>query len=191
MDPITIALGLAQFAPMIAGWLGGDKAKDVASKVVNVAETVTGQKGDAALAAIQADPNLALQFQTEVLKQHTELAQLALQQEKQTLDAANAQTQQVNETMRVEDQTRVFSWRDFWGYVSGVGFGVVVLLVCYLAGNAVYLNKYDLLDKIPSVVGAFSVLFGIAATVLGVQSSIQTHHEGMAARAAAGTDKGV
>ena len=77
MDPISIALGLAQFAPMIAGWLGGSKAQDVATKVVSVAESVTGQKGNDALAAIQADPNLAVQFQTKVFEQQITLAQIA------------------------------------------------------------------------------------------------------------------
>ncbi|PRF91710.1 hypothetical protein C6Q23_10080 [Burkholderia multivorans] len=78
MPLIPIAMALAQFAPMIAGWLGGSKAEDVATKVVNVAQSITGQSApDAALAAIQADPNLALQFQKAVLDQQVQLAQAA------------------------------------------------------------------------------------------------------------------
>jgi hypothetical protein len=80
MPLIPIAMALAQFAPMIAGWLGGSKAEDVASKVVGVAQAVTGQSApDAALAAIQADPNLALQFQKAVLEQQVQLAQINTQ----------------------------------------------------------------------------------------------------------------
>ncbi|HDR8947244.1 TPA: hypothetical protein QDA71_004273 [Burkholderia vietnamiensis] len=83
MPLIPIAMALAQFAPMIAGWLGGSKAEDVATKVVGVAQAVTGQSApDAALAALQADPNLAMQFQKAVLEQQAQLAQI------------NAQTQQ-------------------------------------------------------------------------------------------------
>ncbi|WP_249278698.1 hypothetical protein [Burkholderia multivorans] len=78
MPLLPIALALTQFAPMIAGWLGGPKAEDVATKVVNVAQAITGQSApDAALAAIQADPNLALQFQKAVLDQQVQLAQMA------------------------------------------------------------------------------------------------------------------
>ncbi|WP_254213158.1 hypothetical protein [Burkholderia multivorans] len=78
MPLIPIAMALAQFAPMIAGWLGGSKAEDVATKVVNVAQSITGQSApDAALAAIQADPNLAMQFQKAVLDQQVQLAQAA------------------------------------------------------------------------------------------------------------------
>lgn len=80
MPLIPIAMALAQFAPMIAGWLGGSKAEDVASKVVGIAQTVTGQSApDAALAALQADPNLSLQFQKAVLDQQAQLAQTAAQ----------------------------------------------------------------------------------------------------------------
>jgi biopolymer transport protein ExbB/TolQ len=58
-----------------------------------------------------------------------------------------------------------------------------------MVGDAVYEHHYELLDKISPVVGAFSTLFGIAAVVLGVQSSIQTHHDGVAKRIAAGGDQ--
>ena len=73
MPLISIAMALAQFAPMIAGWLGGSKAEDVATKVVGAAQAVTGQRApDAALAALQADPSLALQFQRAVLEQQAQ-----------------------------------------------------------------------------------------------------------------------
>jgi hypothetical protein len=87
MPLLPIALALTQFAPMIAGWLGGPKAEDVATKVVNVAQAVTGQSApDAALAAIQADPNLALQFQKAVLDQQAQLAETAAEVAKAQLE---------------------------------------------------------------------------------------------------------
>ena len=87
MPLLSIALGLAQFAPIVAGWLGGSKAEDVATKVVGVAEAVTGKTGADALSAIQGDPNLAAQFQQKVLEQQTALAQLAAEEQKEILDA--------------------------------------------------------------------------------------------------------
>lgn len=63
MDPITLAMGLAQFAPQVVKWLSGsDKAEAVARQVVDVAEAVTGKVGAEAMMALQADPNLVLQF---------------------------------------------------------------------------------------------------------------------------------
>lgn len=81
MDPITIALALAsQFAPaIIKHFTNSDTAGDVASKVIGIAQTVTG-KGtpEEANAALQADPNLAMQFKTAVLASDTELAKASL-----------------------------------------------------------------------------------------------------------------
>lgn len=94
MDPITIALGLAKVAPMLTKWLtGSDKAAEVASKVVEIAETVTGQKGPAVLDAIQVDPALALQFQQAVMQNETALLQafLADTQSARQRDVALAQ----------------------------------------------------------------------------------------------------
>lgn len=81
MPLLPIAMALANFAPMIAGWLGGSKAHDIAGKVVGIAQSVTGQSApDAALAAIQADPNLSMQFQKAILDNQAELAQIAATQ---------------------------------------------------------------------------------------------------------------
>lgn len=102
MPLIPIAMALAQFAPMIAGWLGGSKAEDVATKVVGVAQAVTGQSApDAALAALQADPDLALQFQKAVIEQQAQLAQIVADVQKAELAADQANTAAVNQTMQV------------------------------------------------------------------------------------------
>jgi len=64
MDPVTIAFGLAQYAPSIIKWLSGsEKAEEAAQKVIDVARVVTG-KEDAreAVEAIRADPAVLMQF---------------------------------------------------------------------------------------------------------------------------------
>lgn len=70
MDPITIAMGLAQLAPGIIKMISGsDKAAEVAEQVVDVAKVVTGQPtGEAALESLKADPNLVLEFRTKILE---------------------------------------------------------------------------------------------------------------------------
>lgn len=68
MDPITIAMALAQFAPIVTKWItGSEHAADIAGKVVGIAESVTGRQGDAALQEIQASPEAALRFKEAVL----------------------------------------------------------------------------------------------------------------------------
>lgn len=79
MDPITVAMGLAQFAPQIIKWVtGSDKAAEAAEKVVGIAEAVTGQHGPAALDALKADPSLVLKFRQAVMANETELDRIYL-----------------------------------------------------------------------------------------------------------------
>lgn len=80
MDPITIALGLAQFAPSILRYFGvGEKPVAVAEKVVDLAKMVTGtQTPEAALAAMRENAQLAQQFNLAVLAADTKLEELYL-----------------------------------------------------------------------------------------------------------------
>lgn len=74
MDPVTIAMGLAQFAPQIIKWVtGSEKAADAAGQVVAIAETVTGRAGPEAVEALQADPALVLQFRQAVMASEADL----------------------------------------------------------------------------------------------------------------------
>lgn len=81
MDPITIAMGLAQFVPQIAKWItGSDKAEQIAQKAVDIAQAVTGKpSGDEAIKALQADPNLVLQYRKAVLDQKFSFQEMAVQ----------------------------------------------------------------------------------------------------------------
>lgn len=72
MDPITIGLALAKFAPSIIGWIAGDDAEDKAQKVVDIAEQVTGKSGMDAVSAIESNPETALKFQEMVITYQTE-----------------------------------------------------------------------------------------------------------------------
>ena len=70
MDPMTIALGLLQFAPSLLRYFGaGEKPAAVADKVVEIARTVTGAAtGPEALEAIRANAAQAAAFQQAVLE---------------------------------------------------------------------------------------------------------------------------
>lgn len=80
MDPLTIALGLAQIAPSLMRFFGvGEKSVAVADKVIEIAKTVTGApSGEAALAALQADAAKAAEYRLAVLAADTSLEQAFL-----------------------------------------------------------------------------------------------------------------
>jgi len=64
---IPIAMQLAQFAPSIIKLLAGDKAGEVAGKVVDVARAVTGaDEAKFAVEAIQMDSAKAAEFQLAI-----------------------------------------------------------------------------------------------------------------------------
>jgi hypothetical protein len=77
---IQAALGLVNFAPSLLRFFGaGEKSAGVAEKVAGIAQAITGTSSpDAALAAIEKDPALALEFKKAVLAADTDLEQAYL-----------------------------------------------------------------------------------------------------------------
>lgn len=103
MDPATLslAISLARFVPKLLRWMGGDGAAEVAEQVVGIAENLTGQKRAEAVAAIERDPQLALQFQQLVVSRELEFERMALRrdeleiEDKKSARAAHAGNQGV------------------------------------------------------------------------------------------------
>lgn len=176
MPLIPIAMALAQFAPMIAGWLGGQKAEEVAGKVVGIAQQVTGQSSpDATVAAIAADPNLAMQFQKAVLEQQAHLAEIAADVTKAELTADTANTAAVNATMQAEaksDHWPTYTWRPFIGFCFGINLVLSTLMVIGVFGAQVFNapGADKAIAALPAALGSLSVICGLAAPILGISS---------------------
>ncbi len=75
MDPLTIALGLAQLAPSLMRFFGvGEKPVAVAEQVIGIARSITGEPtGEAALASLQANAEQAQAFRLAALQADTTL----------------------------------------------------------------------------------------------------------------------
>lgn len=159
MDPITIALGLAQFVPGLIRWVSGDdqsKAAQVADQVVGVAKAVTGKTGGAdALAAVKADPALALQLQQAWMAHD-----LALAQEE------TRQLAEINATMRAEaasDDCYVRRWRPTFGYAVALTWTATMAAMSW----AIVAQP----AQAPAIIAALvntAPIWGIALGVLGV-----------------------
>lgn len=100
MDPISIALALAQFAPTVMRYFGaGNASVDVAEKVVDIAQTVSGAKSpEDALQAMRANAEMAQQFNLAVLAADKDLEQayLADRQDARKRDIAFINAGRVN-----------------------------------------------------------------------------------------------
>jgi hypothetical protein len=117
MEPLSIALGLMQFAPSLMRYFGaGEGSVAVAEKVVDVAKAVTGQPtGPEALAALQQDRELAHQFNLAMLKMDGEIEQAYLADRK---DARSRDTEFIKSGKR--------------NYRADVMFVLAVAVICGL-----------------------------------------------------------
>lgn len=165
MDLITIAMGLSQFVPQLAKWLtGSDKAEQVAQKAIDIAQAVTGQPtGDLALKALQADPNLVLQYRKAVLDQEVTFQTLAVQNAKD-----------INVTMQSEGASNhwpTYSWRPYIGFCFGTLALQCGLTVFVAYSGVMFFNaKSEILSYLPGMLGAEAAVMATMAPILGVAS---------------------
>ncbi|WP_323073793.1 hypothetical protein [Mycetohabitans endofungorum] len=109
---LPIVLALAQFAPQIAQWIGGSQAEQVAQKVVTIAQTLTGTSTpEQALAAIQANPELAYRFQESIVESQVELQRIAAELEKAHI-TTNIETAKVNAANRANARQMALTAED-------------------------------------------------------------------------------
>jgi hypothetical protein len=125
MDPITIAMGLAQFAPGIIKWItGSEKAESAATKIVDIAKAATGQStGEAALITLKADPNAVIAFRQSVMANEADLDKAFL------LDRQNARGRDVAIV-----QAGRYNWRA--DVLAVLAVGGLVLCVYFIARDA-------------------------------------------------------
>lgn len=180
--PIAIATAIAgEFLPGIVRWLGGDRAGDVAERVVGVAKTVTGAAdGDAALTALRENPQAVLDLQRQMIAHENSL----LQEETKRLEA-------VNETMRTEmasGDPYVRRWRPTWGYITAAAWLLQSLAIGGAVGGAVAATLASdaaaaraLLSGAADLLSALTVQWGVALTVLGVNVTSRSRDKQVAA----------
>jgi len=159
-------MGLAQFVPQLTRWItGSDKAGAVAQKAIDIAQSVTGAPtGDAALKALQADPNLVLQYRQAVLAQEEHFQLLAVQ------NAAD-----VNKTMQTEataDHWPTYTWRPAIGFAVALNVTASSLLVLAVFAGVVFGAKEAsaAVGQLPMVLGALAAINGTVLPILGIAS---------------------
>lgn len=80
---IAAALGLAGFAPIIARWLGGDQAQDVATKIVDIVQRITGTLDPIeAIQRLQENTDMVSAFQKAIIQVEAEI-ELAVMKDRQ------------------------------------------------------------------------------------------------------------
>ncbi|MEJ2768117.1 hypothetical protein [Mycetohabitans sp. B46] len=158
---LPIVLALAQFAPQIAQLIGGSRAEQVAQKVVTIAQTVTGTSTpEQALAAIQANPELAYRFQESIVESQVELQRIAVELEKAHI-TANIETAKANAADRANARQMALTAQDRTPYN-----------LAYLYTGALFLvigaHFWLLFSRIPVEPLAFGVLGNIEGVLIAM-----------------------
>lgn len=141
---IAGALGLAQFAPVIARWLGGDQAEQMAEQVVNVAQRITGQQDPSLIAQmLQENSLLVSEFQKAMMEIDARL-QIAMLEDRQ-----NARNRDVSFIQSGKRNSRV----DVMVVSAAVG---LIMCLCSLAFYAQHLpgEATGIISTIAGIFGA-------------------------------------
>lgn len=146
MDPITIGLALAsQFAPSIIKYFtNSETAGTVAGQVINIAKTVTG-KGtpDEAIAALQADPALAIQFKTAVMANDADLEKAYL------ADRADARSRDV----KLAEAGRRNVRADVMVIMDVIGLVACLIVLAFFRG--------DMPGEVVALLSSIASIFGL------------------------------
>jgi len=169
VDPISIALGLAKLAPMVAGWLGGEDAEKTAVTVVNAAKQIAGvEDPQDALTQIENDPELKIKFQQAMLP-------LAIAR----LENESKQLAEINATMRVEAKSNdgfVRRWRPFFGYTVAITW-----LIQMTALGILIVAEPKAAPAVISAMAELSMMWGVALSILGISVSKRSQDKALAA----------
>jgi len=160
----SIAKQVGKFAPLLGDLLPIPGA-GVAGRLIASALGVD-HSPDAVAQAMRTDPDAGVKLAKIEADNRAEL-------QRQLLTAESARIASVNQTMQAESESEhwpQYSWRPFWGFISGAAFFVVCVLVCLLAYQAVMGGKPEAMAMIPQIIGAFAALFAIPGGILGVSA---------------------
>ncbi|TVU86060.1 hypothetical protein FQP85_03015 [Pseudoalteromonas neustonica] len=128
MDPITIALGIAKLTGLdkkIGGWIGGDNGSKVASKVVDIAQTITnGGTPEQALNLVQQSSALQQELRQTILNREKELDELAF---KNTQSARNMQIQALKQDDKFSKRF-IYYYAWFWSFATVTYIGCITFL---------------------------------------------------------------
>jgi hypothetical protein len=162
MDWKSVGNVVAQSLPLVGSLLAGRAGEAVGSMVASVLGVEATP--EAVSDIIEKDPHaidelraMEQQNQRELIKMH--------------LEAETARLSEVNQTMRVEATSEhwpQYSWRPYWGFISGTAFIVLVCFVCFLAYDAIESKNPESLRMIPDLIGEMALLFSIPGAILGV-----------------------
>jgi len=181
MDPFTlisIAKSAAEFVPAIGNMFdGGDDDKTTAQKVIELAGDITGNADPVtALSDLRDNPALRIHFQQAM----NPVIIARLENETRRMAETNA-------TMRAElNSSNKFKsyWRPAFGWALLFTWTITMLVFIFVLAYVVIdapANLGKVLSGIAQVMGPFSIMWGVALSVLGISISKRSQDKAMVA----------
>jgi len=128
MEPVTIALALAKLTGLdtkIGKWIGGDNGAKVASKIVDITQTLTNTASpDEALNSLKSSEPLKNELRTTLLNREKELDDLAF---KNTQSARNMQIKALNQDDKFSKRF-IYYYAWFWSFSTVIYIGCITFL---------------------------------------------------------------
>jgi hypothetical protein len=166
---ISAALQLAPMVPRLTRLLAGDKAADVAEKVIDVTTAIAGvDEPEQAIEVIQQNPELQLQLQQQL----NEFVIAEMEQENETLRTINKTIQ----TEAISNDPFVRRWRPFFGYTVAVTWFLLMLAL----GIVIVITPEDAPDVINAMTN-LSLMWSVALAVLGISVNKRSQDKQVAA----------
>jgi len=173
MDWSTVGKSILKAAPMVGGLLLGPPGAALGATVNMVASALGVEPSPDVIMESIKDPEKLLELKKLEITNRTDLIRMQTESTVQIMAEETKRIQAVNITMQKEAQSEhwlQYAWRPIWGLVSAGTFGTVSVFVCSLAYQAITTGDGSALGHIPLIVGSFTSLFGIPATILGIAS---------------------
>lgn len=158
---------IGKAAPVVGTLLGGPAGGAVGGLVASALGVE--EDPDKVMEALKSDPEALVKIKQLELEHAAELRRLAIQAERQRLEAETARITQVNETMRAElasgDRFKSY-WRPLFGYFVAASWLLQVVAIVYVS-----VAEPTEAPRIINAIASTSTMWGVALAVLGVAVS--------------------
>jgi hypothetical protein len=166
---ISAALQLAPMVPRLTRLLAGDKAADVAEKVIDVTTAIAGvDEPEQAIEVIQHNPELQLQLQQQL----NEFVIAEMEQDNESLRIINKSIQ----TEALSGNWFISGWRPFFGYLIALTWFVKMMAL-----SIVIVTEPIKAPAVISAMAGLTGMWGIALAVLGISVNKRSQDKQVAA----------
>lgn len=166
---ISTAVGRA--APILGTLVGGPAGGAIGGIIASTLGVENTP--DAVDQALKTNPDAAVKLAQIEADQRVKFQELATDQIKAELVAAQQAAGDVNKTMQIEATSEhwpTYSWRPAIGFAVAIAVLLAILTVFLAYGAAIIYNRTEGLAQLPGILAAVAGIIGVVSPILGIAS---------------------